>query len=157
MLYTIFINFKNYLYHKQKKHYQYLLLTVNISSNELVFLNLLNRSSSRSSSRLKGFTLWCLLVGFSRKKRKLAEITTHCHSLSLVVIRCLWLLLVVPLVVPLVVILCHSLSFVVTLCTIRCLSLPLHAIRCHSLYHSLSLVATCCHRCQSMYYSSVFL
>ena len=105
-----------------------MLLTVNISSNELVFLNLLNRSSSRSSSRFNGFTLRCLLVGFSRKKKKIGR--NH-HSLSFVV-TC-----------------CHSLSLVVTCCTTRCTtlcnSLSLVIICCHSLYHSLSLFVTPCH------------
>ena len=56
---------------------------------------------------------------------------------------------------------CHSLLIVVTRCITRRNSLPLVAplvalfvIRCHSLYHSLSFVVT---RCHSMYHSSVFL
>ena len=52
------------MYQKQKKLSQHLLLTVNISSNDL-------------------------LVGSSREKpRKLAEISIHCHSLSFVATRC---------------------------------------------------------------------
>ena len=53
---------------------------------------------------------------FSKKKRKLAEITTYCHSLSPVITRC----------------------------TTRCHSLSLVVIRCHSLYHPLSLVVNRC-------------
>ena len=85
------------------------------------------------------------LLSYLKKKDKLAEMVTRCHSLSLVV----------PLVVipchslSLFVIRCHSLSLVVTRCTIRWHSLslvvPLVVIRCHSLYHSLSLVVTRCH------------
>ena len=55
----------------------------------------------------------------SKKKRKLAKITTHGHSLSLAVP------LVVLLVVPLVVIRCHSLSLVVPLVVTFCHSLSL--------------------------------
>ena len=89
---------------------QFLLLTVNISSWALVSaLNSIGLHQ-RSSSRSKGFSLGCLVVGFSLiwKKEKLAEMVTRSHSLSLVVIRC------------------HSLSFVVTRCTTRC----------HLMYHS---------------------
>ena len=62
----------------------------------------------------KEFSLGCLVVGCSliRKKEKLAEIATRCHSLSLVV--------------PLVVIRCHSLPLVVSL----------DVTRSHSMYHS---------------------
>ena len=73
------------------------------------------------------------MVGSSliRKKRKLAKITTRCHSLScvsLVVICCYHSL-------SFVVIRCHSLSLVATRCTTRC----------HSLCHSLSVIVTRCH------------
>ena len=67
-----------------------------------------------SSSRLKGFSLECLLVDSSRKK--IPKITTHFLLLSLVVTHCI--------------IRCHSLyhalSFVVTGCTTRCHSLSLN-------------------------------
>ena len=81
-----------------------------------------------------------LVVGSSLiwKKKKLAEMVTRYHSLSLVV--------------PLVVIRCHSMSLVVICCTTHCHSLyhslsfvvPLVIIRCHSLYHSSLLVVTRC-------------
>ena len=55
----------------------------------------------------------------SRKKRKLAEITTHCHSFSLAVIRCYSLYrplyYSVSLVVPLFFTRCHTLSLDVSL------------------------------------------
>ena len=77
--------------------------------------------------------------------------TTHCHSLSLVVARCHSLSLVVIRchLLSLVVTCCHSLSFVVTRCTTRCHSLyhqlSFVVTRCHSLFHSLSFVVTRCH------------
>ena len=111
---------------------QFLLLTVNISS--WVLVSALNSIGllQRSSSRLKKFSLGCLVVGssFIWKKEKLAGMVTRWHSLSLVV--------------PLVVILYHSLSFFF----IRCHSLSLVVIR--SLYHSLSFVVI---RCHSLYHS----
>ena len=72
-----------------KKPSQYLLLAVNISSNELVLLNLLLvcRSSSRSSSRFKRFSLGCLIEGSSliRKIKKISQNNNSLyHSLSLV-------------------------------------------------------------------------
>ena len=74
-------------------------------------------------------------LSYLKKKEKLAEPVTHCHSLSLVVP-----LIVIPChLFSLFVICCHSLSFVVARCTTRCHSLSLDIIRCHSLYHSLSL------------------
>ena len=83
---------------------QFLLLTVNISSWTLVSaLNSIGRLQ-RSSSRFKGFSLGCLVVGFSLiwKKEKLAEMVTRSHSLSLVVIRCHSLYHSLSLDVPLV-------------------------------------------------------
>ena len=68
------------------------------------------------------------------QKKKLAEMVTRYHSLSLVV--------------PLVVIRCHSMSRVVICCTTHCHSLyhssSFVVTRCHSLYHSLSFVVTRC-------------
>ena len=129
---------------------QFLLLTVNISS--WVLVSALNSIGllQRSSSRLKKFSLGCLVVGssFIWKKEKLAGMVTRWHSLSLVV--------------PLAVILyrslsfffirCHSLSLVV----IRSLyhSLSFVVIRCTTRWHSMSFIAT---RCHSMYHSSAFL
>ena len=105
---------------------QFLLLTVNICS--WVLVSALNSTGilQRSSSRFKEFSLGCLVVGSSliwKKKEKLAEIVTRCHSLyhslSFVVTHC------------------HSLSFVVTRCTTRChllsLVVPLVVTRCHSM------------------------
>ena len=88
---------------------QFLLLTVNISF--WVLVSALNSIGllQRSSSRFKEFSLGCLVVGSSLTwKKKIAEMVTRCHSLSLVVT------------------LCHLLSLVVTRCTTRC----------HSMYHS---------------------
>ena len=53
---------------------------------------------------------------FLSEKRKLAEIITHYHLLSLVVIRCHSLSLAIPLVVTRCITRCHSLSLVVTRC-----------------------------------------
>ena len=114
---------------------QFLLLIVNISS--WVLVSALNSIGllQRSSSRFKEFFLGCLVVGFSliwkKRKEKLAEMVTRCHSLVLVV--------------RFVVILCHSLSLFVIYCHL----LSLVAIRCHSLYHSLLLVVI---RCHSLYH-----
>ena len=83
---------------------QFLLLTVNISSWALVSaLNSIGLHQ-RSSSRSKGFSLGCLVVGFSLiwKKEKVAEMVTRSHSLSLVVIRCHSLYHSLSLDVPLV-------------------------------------------------------
>ena len=83
---------------------QFLLLTVNISF--WVLVSALNSIGllQRSSSRFKGFSLGCLVVGFSLiwKKEKLAEMVTRSHSLSLVVIRCHSLYHSLSLDVPLV-------------------------------------------------------
>ena len=99
---------------------QFLLLTVNISS--WVLVSALNSIGLlQSSSRFKEFSLGCLVAGSSliwKKKGKLAEMVTRCHSSSLVVT--LYHLL------SLIIIRCHSLPFVVTRCTTRC----------HSTYHS---------------------
>ena len=67
-----------------------------------------------------------------KKKKKLGEIVTRCHSLSFVVTCCHSLY--------------HSLSFVVTRCTNCCHSLSF----VHLLYQSLSFVVICCH---SFYHS----
>ena len=124
--------------------------TVNISS--WVLVSALNSIGllQRSSSRLKKFSLGCLVVGssFIWKKEKLAGMVTRWHSLSLVV--------------PLVVILYHSLSFFFIRChslslvVIRSLyhSLSFVVIRCTTRWHSMSFIAT---RCHSMYHSSAFL
>ena len=88
---------------------QFLLLTVNIFSQELLFaLNSVSLFSSRSCLRFKEFPLESLVVDSSliRKKEELAEMATRCHSsyhsyslvVSLVVIRCHSLSLDVPLV-----------------------------------------------------------
>ena len=88
---------------------QFLLLTVNIFSQELLFaLNSVSLFSSRSCLRFKEFPLESLVVdsSFIRKKEELPEMATRCHSLyhsyslleSLVVIRCHSLSLDVPLV-----------------------------------------------------------
>ena len=95
---------------------------------------------NRSFSSLKGslYSDW-LSSSLIRKKGKLAKITTRCHSLSLVSIRCLSLSFVVPFVVTRWTTLCHSLyhslSFVVTRCHLLSLVVLLVVIRCHSMYH----------------------
>ena len=78
---------------------------------------------NKKKNCLKSFSLGCLVIGSSllkKKEGKLAEITTHCHSLSLValvvVIRCTTCCITC----------CHSLLFVVT--------------QCHSLLLDVSLV-----------------
>ena len=100
---------------------QFLLLTVNISSWELV--------SALNSIRFLQRVLLRVLSGrflSYLKKRKTSQnshlvslVVIRCHSLyqslSFVVIRCHLL----SFVVPLVVIQCHSLSFVVTRCSTR--------------------------------------
>ena len=88
---------------------QFLLLTVNIFSQELLFaLNSVSLFSSRSCLRFKEFPLESLVVDSSliRKKRRISR---NGHSLSLVV----------PLVLTCCVTRCHSLSLVVTRCTTR--------------------------------------
>ena len=65
------------------------------------------------------------LSRFLSKKKKIGEITTHYHSLSLVVIRCHLLPLIVPLDVICCTTRCHSLSFLVTRCTTCSQSLSL--------------------------------
>ena len=97
-----------------KKLSQYLFFIVNISSNELILLNPL----LIQQVLFKVFLKVCR-VPFRVPLRKLAEITTRCHSLSLVV----------PLVF--------------TCCTTRCYLLSLVVICCHSLYQSLSIVVIC--------------
>ena len=69
----------------------------------------------------KEFSLGCLVVGscLIRKKEKLAEMVTRCHSLDY------FLSLVIY---------CHSLYH----------SLSFNVTRCHSLYHWLSLAVTRC-------------
>ena len=69
--------------------------------------------------KVEEFSEGYLVVGASliRKKAKLAEITTGCYSLSLVVTRCTTR--------------CHSLLFVVTCCTTRCQFLSLVITRYH--------------------------
>ena len=111
---------------------QFLLLTVNISSQGLVSplnsIGLLQRSSSKSSSQS---VQWQVPLLFEKKRNqpKQSFVVTRCHSLLLVVIRCTTRCHS----------LYHSLSFVVTRCTTHCYSLSLVVIRCHSLYNSLSL------------------
>ena len=92
---------------------QFLLLTVNISF--WVLVSALNSIGllQRSSSRFKEFSLGCLVVGSSLTwKKKIPEMVTRCHSLSLVVIPYHSL--------SLFVICCHSLSLVVLLVVTRC-------------------------------------
>ena len=82
---------------------QFLLLTVNISSQGLVSalnsINLLQRSSSKSSPQV---AQWQATLLFEKRK-----ISRNSHSLSFVVTRC------------------HSLSLVVICCTTRCHPLSL--------------------------------
>ena len=123
------------LYNKQKI---VSILAVNISSQGLFsVLNLIISFQGPPQSKFKEFSLECLAVGssFFRKKGKLAEKTTRCHSFSIVAIRYHSLSLIVnrchlmyhslSLVVPLVVIRCHSLLFTVPLVVIRLNSLSL--------------------------------
>ena len=114
---------------------QFLLLTVNISS--WVLVSALNSIGllQRSSSRFKEFSLGCLVVGSSliRKKEKLAEMVTRCHSLSFVV--------------PLVLRRCHSLPLVVLLVVTRCTTYS----------HLLSLVVIRCTTRLSFYKRSAFI
>ena len=113
---------------------QFLLLTVNISS--WVLLSALNSIYllQRSSSRLKEFSLGCLVVTsslFEKRKEKLTEMVNRCHSLSLVAP-----LIVVPYhSMSLFFTRCHSFSLVVPLAVIRCKSLSFVVTRCHSMYH----------------------
>ena len=72
----------------------------------------------------------------SQNNQSLSLVNIRCHSLSLVVvlchfvIRCHTLSLVVPLVVTRCITHCHSLSLVVTRCTTHCHSLVLVVTRC---------------------------
>ena len=90
--------FKLYI-SQTKKLSQFLLLTVNISSQEVFSCSYSNSPSSRSSSKFKESSLERLVVGSSLiwKKGKLDKMTTRCHLLSLAVICCHTLSLVVPL------------------------------------------------------------
>ena len=85
---------------------QFLLLTVNITSWELVSAHNLIGLLQRSSSRFKEFSLGCLVVGSSltwkKKLPKWSLVVIPYHSLSLFVICC------------------HSLSLVVLLVVTRC-------------------------------------
>ena len=70
---------------------QFLLLTVkNFSLGFRSALNSISLFSSRSSLRVKGFSLGCLVVDSSLiwKKEELAEMATRCHLLSFVVTWC---------------------------------------------------------------------
>ena len=83
-------------------------------------------------------------VLFSFAVQLLSLAVTHCHSLSLIAIRCHSLM---SLVVTLCHSLYHALSFVDTRYTTRYHSLSFVATRCHSL----SLVVTRCTTCLSFY------
>ena len=138
------------LYNKQKI---VSILAVNISSQGLFsVLNLIISFQGPPQSKFKEFSLECLAVGssFVRKKGKLAEKTTRCHSFSIVAIRYHSLSLIVNR--------CHSLSLdvplVVTRCTTRCHPLSLVVIHCTTRCHSSQFVVTSCHL---MYHSSLFL
>ena len=102
-------------------YHKHLLLAVNISSNELVLLNLLLIQKVFFKVFLKDyrFLFRVPISRFLSKKKKIAEIT-------LIVIRC------------------HSLPFAVTLSHSLYRSLSFAVIRCHSMYHSLSIVVTRC-------------
>ena len=113
LCHTIFKSSYSCMCHKQKK------LSVLASYCwcfflEACFSSCFNRSFSRSSSGFKVFSLGCLVVGSSliRRKRKLAKVTTCCHSLSPVFTCCNTR--------------CHLLLITVIRCTTRC----------HSMYHS---------------------
>ena len=105
-----------------RKLSRYLLLTVNVSSQEFVFIltSIVSLQdplqSLKSLFRVHSGRFLCY-----SKKRKISQ---NDHSLSLVVIRCHSLYNSLSLVVPLIVIRCHSfslvVSFVVTCCTTRC-------------------------------------
>ena len=109
---------------KKKKFFQYLFLTVNISSNELIVLNLvlIQQVLFKVFLKVERILFRVPISWFLSKKRKLIDTVTHCHSMSLVVIR--W----------------HSLSLTASLVVTRC------ATRCTNRYHSLSLdVSFVCH------------
>ena len=102
---------------------QFLLLTVNISSQELV--SALNSTGFLQRSSSKCFpqgAQWQAPLLFEKKKNQ--------PKLSLVAIRCHSLYHPVSFVVPLVATRCHSLSLAVSLAVTRCTT------RCHSMYHS---------------------
>ena len=106
------------MYHKQKKLSQFLLLTVNVSSQSLVSTH----NSIGPPQAFKGVlqSVQCLSSSLIRKKK----ISRNHDSLSLVATRC------------------HSLPLVATCCTTRCLLLSLVVLHCHLLTtrcHSLSL------------------
>ena len=101
---------------------QFLLLTVNISSWELV--SALN--SIRFLQRVLLRVLSGRFLSYLKKKEKLAKIVICCHSLSFVVTRCTNH--------------CHSLSFVVTCCHSLYHSLSFVVTRCHSLSLDVPLV-----------------
>ena len=86
----------------------FLLLTVNISSQGLIYVFNSMGPCQRSSSRFKELSLGCFVVGSSlvRKKENSAEIVTRCHSLY------------------------HQFSIVVPLVDFPCTT------RCHSMCHS---------------------
>ena len=81
-----------------------------------------------SSSRINEVSLEYLVVGscFIRKKGILAEMTTRCHLLSLVVSLVVTHCYSLPFVAAIVVIRCHSLSSVVTRCITVCLFINDH-------------------------------
>ena len=116
-----------------RKLSRYLLLTVNVSSLGLVSILTSIFSLQDPLQCLKSlFGVHSASFLSYLKKGKLAKMTTHCHSVSLVFICC------------------HSLPFAVTCCHSLSLVVRLHVIR----FHSLSIVVT---RCNSMYHSSGFL
>ena len=78
-----------------------------------------NRFSSRSSSKFKEFSLGCILVGSSRKKKKIGR---YNHSLSFVVTRCITRCHSMYHSLPFVVTRCHSLPIVVPLVVTRCIT-----------------------------------
>ena len=106
-----------------RKLSRFLLLTVNISPQGLVFtLNSIVSLQDPPQCLRSLFSVHSDRVLSHQRKRKISQ---NDHSLSLVVIRC------------------HSLSLVVppdvTRCTTRCHPLSFVVICCHSLYHLLSL------------------
>ena len=106
-----------------RKLSRFLLLTVNISPQGLVFtLNSIVSLQDPPQCLRSLFSVHSGRVLSHQRKRKISQ---NDHSLSLVVIRCHSLSLVVPLDVTRCTTRCHPLSFVV--------------ICCHSLYHLLSL------------------
>ena len=107
------------MYHKQKNYCLCFFLGA-------CFAKYVPNSIGTLQGPLQGLNSLALGSCVIRKNGTLAEIITHCHSLTLVVIHSHLLSLVV--------------RFVVTRCTTRCHSLSLAVIFFHSLYHLLSPV-----------------